>query len=1627
MNTVARSCLGFLFACFALVLVCAADEDPDRKPRLWGIKDEGDITATFEKFEGREGIIRTQDGKTRPVPLWRFNAKDLAYLQRQRCVIPAEIRRPEPAAGQHLLVDLAAANLPPGPLRKWENRGVLGGAFFPLNTPPVVEEVAGRKAVTFRYGPWALPMEFQPMVADFLVPQGLAEGGAFSVAAWLYQPRLVPDRATFLSWHPLTGDDGTEIGYGAEGRYPHEKLANGGAYFGPMGGVGFTGKFPESGQWRHIACTFTGGQDGEFRIYVDGQLSVARTFGRILRNLPATEVTQTTATVSADLFLRDNQPVTAWAYVGERDNHFWRWMRWKDMLDLGKRKSGRVSVAVKDLKPGTKYYFRFLLIADNEQRWSDGAGSFVTAGAAGEAPVTDLKKADSLMFLGCAWGSQWDWAAKPLRFYEGSLAGLKVYDKALSQREVKNLFGEFCAYGETPADGAALDTRRTVFSWQPGADGVKAYRVYFGTDRQAVENGDASALKGEQAQTTSDTGDLALGQTYFWRVDQVDESGQARWPGKVWSFKAETGKATGPMPADGAGAAGIYTAELKWTPGKHAQRQRVHFGTDRQAVLAGKSSVRDFGPKDNVCRIPLDRLEYGRTCYWRVEQVNGGGLPAVAGDVWSFTVEDYFDLEDDGPAVEPWPRVLKQNGYYGKYLEGDGHPVISTPDCPDKAMLIARKSCLKLMEKRPDIMRMMAANNCAIHLSHGPVPWGWSRFCCAAYGASVNMLSDPTFYWGQNMLIHELGHQVHMNGAEPLEPDFRQRLYRVYLANMEDLNWIGDYGSNNMWEYMAVLASAWANAGNADAEVYPRDRLRKNDPRAYFLLNDYWSGDLRVDLHPARGLKVAADGSVAEWSNSGGVEFWGKFGWERYAATAGAFKPVGRPMFQTVKGVAAVAFGGKDALVWDCRTRPQMAGNHEWSVELWACKAQGGDDEQTLLSWGPRGRGGAHFLWGGGNRCYFHGDKAAGQWQSRPAPGAWHHIVHVFKGGGLAGGPGEYRVYADGRLDSSAKHKLEIEPGRAVVIGGALEGETCRNGFTGALAHVRVYDYDLSDQQVEKHYAEERAGYVREDLAVGGALLVDLDARAFAPCPVGDSRPLYPPGTGRQWLRSWDNRGLLAGRLHNDRHMPEGSDPLVRQVDGITAVAFNRNDRMVSSFLPGTDAPEQSPGTIEAWVYRSPGATGGTFIQWGDFVLAGDCVTPGAWRHVAVARDGQRTKVYVDGTLRPGPGPALRIGALDRLHVGASWDGSRWQAWLDGAVAQVRVHRGTLSPQEINRNCETSDLNRAANPFPADGGRVVASRREPLGWTGGLAGRSQDYDVYLGTSRDEVAKAGRADKVYLGRQQPGKHVPALQPGTTCFWRVDGLNAAGEPQAKGPVWTFTTAAEVLIDLDARGLVAGKLAQWPNAGRLGGKFASAADVAAPIAATVDGRPAVSFDGKAHLMKSDFTLPAELAFDRPLAVELWVNNPEVAQRETVFSMAPFVALASYPDFSCNRALAFGYGSGGEDSPAAFDTGRGERQIGWKGGPPAAGRWHHIAYVYTGGLQGRMRVYVDGRLNVEEAYYTLCTAPGYPLHLGASWNTAAGPIHMFSGSLGGLRVYDYARTGEEIRKAAGTEMTLQ
>ena len=211
---------------------------------------------------------------------------------------------------------------------------------------------------------------------------------------------------------------------------------------------------------------------------------------------------------------------------------------------------------------------------------------------------------------------------------------------------VKNVVGlgpQPLARQPNPINGYMIDQTKVQASWQVG-DFAKLHDVYFGESFEKVSAAapnDADVYVGRQviAQLPMGMaggpvpGGLVPGKTYYWRVDEIDESNPASpWKGNVWSFWVRPQIAWGPTPADGAKYF-LVDQKLTWNKGLNALFHYVSFGEDADAV---KNAPAGAGmPAANEEYAPPEALKPGTIYYWRVDEF---APPAtVQGEVWSFT------------------------------------------------------------------------------------------------------------------------------------------------------------------------------------------------------------------------------------------------------------------------------------------------------------------------------------------------------------------------------------------------------------------------------------------------------------------------------------------------------------------------------------------------------------------------------------------------------------------------------------------------------------------------------------------------------------------------------------------------------------------------------------------------------------------------------------------------------------------------------------------------------------------------------------------------------------------------------------------------------------------------------
>jgi hypothetical protein len=219
------------------------------------------------------------------------------------------------------------------------------------------------------------------------------------------------------------------------------------------------------------------------------------------------------------------------------------------------------------------------------------------------------------------------------------------------------------AWNPNPEDGAinvALDLPR--ISWSPGL-WTDQHQLYFSTSWADVNAMDQDANYGRMDPNyASPPLTLQLGSEYFWRIVEHNDAyvnthpgdanypDESPWPGPIWIFKTNDGKAFDFYPEDEAIDVPANVT-LHWTPGQAAAKHNIFLSTDFDDVNSrAQDANQGWKIVDNNTFDPTPgggNLVLGETYYWAVDEVNS----SVGGSPWRSAVQQFvvipYILVDD--------------------------------------------------------------------------------------------------------------------------------------------------------------------------------------------------------------------------------------------------------------------------------------------------------------------------------------------------------------------------------------------------------------------------------------------------------------------------------------------------------------------------------------------------------------------------------------------------------------------------------------------------------------------------------------------------------------------------------------------------------------------------------------------------------------------------------------------------------------------------------------------------------------------------------------------------------------------------------------------------------------------
>ena len=1416
------------------------------------------ITATYLESTPTRVKLKLPRGDVQEIPMFYFGSPPIHYFLNKMAKIPETVTDHQMEPGRRKLISLDASKMELGKLKEWKNTGALKGGFIPMNFAPTVVDFEGHRGVKFEVdrAKYADP-EFQALTSTFTLTDYLGYEAPFTFSALIQCDEKADVTTPLMAWGALCGDQQTLLNLGVSEVAGLSAIDS----KGPGGAEG----------WYHMTYVYTGGPDGKLSIYRNGELLSEHQYDVKIERRPTTDITATTATLNSELLSKSGTGSVR-VYYGEEDHFQWYSLRhvwWDGSQVLDGITAGDAKFELKGLKPGTKYYYRYAAYdmpkedmgyeKAHKRRWSYGPGMFVTASEDGKTPGHDIKNdTRQHFFVGANRGVRWFMKTPgPSVFFKGIISKINVYDYAMDAFEVRGELGMTAAFKPTPEEGGEVSADDVNLAWKPGKANV-SFRVWLGDDQKAVEAGTAKSYDTKEPKLFV-KGTLS-GAKQYWRVAQLDKDGKLLDKGPIWSFQNTYGRAHSPSPSVGQLVNALHV--LHWEgPIQPVKEQRVLVAESPEELDAKaekgeylyKGLVKGDHPRNHRTWVDgtMDVLNPGNTFYWRVDFVYDGGR-LVKGPLWNFKVRDYFTPEIDTvwtkPSFDHDPRkqtAVKQTE------ERVGFPARSSASSPGKVMIEDETQgfsrFLYKSRKLRDLQEFM--NGCAKlgYIFDGSIH-GYGRGFSMAYGGLGGDPQKGEEIYGWNLVMHEFGHHLDSSPAAYTK-DYAQTKKRIYEKCIDTNKGLGGYGGANQGE---ELAMGFHKMSFADQ----RDDYYNGNPELYNLIRAHIGGDRYIDLDPRKNMVTDADTKLLSWGNAGGLikhygdmkDKDGRRGYGYVDNTQGTFTPLGDSIESVqVGGVAGVKLDGKSALLWNERTKLGLYGNRDFGADFWVRKKAGTGDAVIAALTGKDGKS-FQFRWSD-----FPGAKE----------GVWQHLAYTYEGGGdTREEAGLLRIFVNEKEVAFRQQKFDLPHGASISVGGWVKNAKApevTEGFAGELGQVRIYNYDISMDEVEEHFREESPHYFRTPDAVAEKLYVDIDCRRYEDMPQHTHEPFHPENIRKPWLRSWANFGMLGGRIHNDvdTYMWEhaGSTPLMRKIDGATVPVFLGKDRMVAGFKPNAEAVKNPPRTLELWVKRDEGANFANDVkevalEWGTFQLTGKMLddvgvtTDGMWRHVVV--------LFPEPTT---PAPPRFF----------TWENYK-KVWIAGQPIDEE------DPGE--RREEEQKLIREMDKKIADAAKEEAKYEAEIFVDGKPAGKVNGLLRLI--ERDRLNLGGHYDFDFWNWRHYFNgafssirvHKGALTPAQI------QANAARKPQDEDK----TIPVELVFDINAENLPAGKLSEWKYTGSGGGTFKPGIPVLNNQPSVVEHNKNVGLlIGGKHGLVSSFDLP-EAMRKGPFTILTYTAKPVV-----------------------------------------------------------------------------------------------------------------------------------------------------
>jgi len=223
-----------------------------------------------------------------------------------------------------------------------------------------------------------------------------------------------------------------------------------------------------------------------------------------------------------------------------------------------------------------------------------------------------------------------------------------------------------------------------------------------------------------------------------------------------------------------------------------------------------------------TCLLPVQAFRFGGVPKFYAQRADAEGFPIVASDkVSPFALREAVHIVNIMLAKRPDVRSAMIKS--GSRLCIMAHDEFTT-DLPEWAWLADQPvpgfAGISARDYRDARARGMGGGDT-------------DPYCSCAEENLLGYERDP--YRAENILIHELAHNIHLRGMNNIDPTFDTRVKAAYKAAKADGMWKGKYASVNHHEYFAEGVQSWFDDNRENDHdhnyVNTRKELTEYDPR----------------------------------------------------------------------------------------------------------------------------------------------------------------------------------------------------------------------------------------------------------------------------------------------------------------------------------------------------------------------------------------------------------------------------------------------------------------------------------------------------------------------------------------------------------------------------------------------------------------------------------------------------------------------------------------------------------------------------------------------------------------------------------------------------------------------------